>query len=330
MCTKLTGLIAACLAGWLMLALPVVAETPAHPLAGKIFDTRTGALTRLTNPALIPKLFPCGAITLLGEVHDNPTHHAMRARLIRSLQLSTDKRCGARAFVFEHISADQQAGLDRYQKVRQHSHSLTSLDQFFRLLDWDKSGWPASSSYAPLFDQVMRAKGPILAGNPARDLTRRVAKAGSDAVDASVALQLGLDRPLQAALADDLLGELEASHCGLMPKSAFANMAVAQRFRDANMADVALAAAQTSGGVVIFAGNGHVRADRGIPYYIKSRAPDRKIVAVAFVETEDGKTDPATYGPRDPATKPATDYVAFALPAKREDPCEQMRKQMKK
>ena len=115
-----------------------------------------------------------------------------------------------------------------------------------------------------------------------------------------------------------------------MPKTAFGNMAMAQRYRDANMADVALKAAEAKGNIVIFAGNGHVRSDRGIPWYIRQRAPNQKMISVAFVETEDGKTDPNTYGPRDPSGKPAADYVAFALPATREDPCEQMRKHMKK
>jgi uncharacterized iron-regulated protein len=106
-------------------------------------------------------------------------------------------------------------------------------------------------------------------------------------------------------------------------------MAAAQRYRDAYMADVALKAGEAPGNVVVFAGNGHVQSDRGIPYYLKQRAPERKIVAVAFVETEDGKTDPSAYAPRDPAGEPAVDYVAFATPAKRDDPCEAMRAQFK-
>ena len=71
------------------------------------------------------------------------------------------------------------------------------------------------------------------------------------------------------ALDDALLTELEASHCGLMPKSAFGGMAVAQRFRDGNMASILADAAPGSGQVVLVAGNGHVRLDRGVPWYLK-------------------------------------------------------------
>lgn len=327
---KLTTPIVAALAGWLLFALPATAEAPTHPLAGTIFDTRTGAITEVAATTKIPNLFPCGAITLLGEVHDNAQHHQLRANLLKSATAAAAPKCQAGTFVFEHISADQQPGLDQFTTFSQQARRLATASDFFRFVGWEKSGWPAAKLFNPLVRQVVRSRQPILAGNPGRDATRKVAKQGIDALDPVAASALGLDKPLAPDLQDDLLGELEASHCGLMPKSAFGNMAVAQRYRDANMADVALKAAEPKGNIVIFAGNGHIRGDRGIPWYIRQRAPVQKVITVAFVETEAGKTDPAAYGPRDPAGKSAADYVAFALPATREDPCEQMRKHMKK
>lgn len=345
---KLTTSIVAALAGWLMLALPVLAETPTHPLAGKIFDTRSGKLlstnagqaielpthnsVRLPNSEIGHAIFPRDAITLLGEVHDNPNIHAMRAHLIRRMSPFTGTGTSplTQALVFEHISADQQPGLDQFNAFNKEARRLATAGDLFRFLNWEKSGWPPQKVFSRLFHEAVDSRRPILAGNPPKELTRNVAKQGLVALDPAVASRLGLDKPLAPDLQDDLLGELEASHCGLMPKTAFGNMGVAQRYRDANMADVALKAAAPHGNVVIFAGNGHVRTDRGIPWYIRQRAPNQKIISVAFVETEAGKTDPTAYGPRDPAGKPAADYVAFALPATREDPCEQMRNQMKK
>jgi uncharacterized iron-regulated protein len=329
---RLTALIAACLAGWLMPAPPAIAQTPAHPLIGKIVDTRTGVLTELTDPAIVAALFPCGAITLLGEVHDNPDHHKMRAGLIQAERVR-ERRCGNVASVFEHISADQQDGIERFyefgSKVRREEGTET-VDVLLRFLEWDKSGWPPAAMFKPLFEQVIHANGHIRAGNPDRDTMRRVAKNGLAELVPESAHELNLDQPFSALLHDAVLIELEASHCGLMPKAMFSNMAVAQRFKDAHMADIAMKGAQAHGRAYIFAGNGHVRTDRGVPYYLKQRAPNRTVLSVAFVEVEDGRTDPATYGPRDPAGNPATDYVSFAAPAPREDPCEGMRKMMKK
>jgi uncharacterized iron-regulated protein len=311
-------------------ALPAVAQSPPHPLAGKIVDTRTGAITEMTDPALIPKLFPCGAITLLGEVHDNGEHHRMRGDLVRPAVARPEPTCRTGSFVFEHFSADQQAKVDRIESLDENARRLATAGDLFGFVEWEKSGWPPSTLFAPLMQEVVSSRRAILAGNPSRILTRNAAKEGLPALDPELRRLLGLDQPLAADLEDDLLGELEASHCGLMPKTAFGNMAAAQRYRDAHMAEVALEAAAARGNVIVFAGNGHVRTDRGIPWYIRQRAPDRKVISVAFVETEDGKTDPTAYRPQDPAGKPAADYVAFALPATRDDPCEQMRKHMKK
>ena len=312
------------------MAVPAVAQT-AHPLVWKIVETRTGIVTDLTDPALVRALFPCGAITLLGEVHDNADHHRMRAKL---LEVEHDaggemrNNCGGPAFVFEHITSDQQTALDEFWLGRHRTHGGT-VDSLLRHLQWGKSGWPSALLFRPLLQQAIRLGSRIVPGNPAREVTRKVAKQGLDALDTANAVLLGLDVPLAPASNDALLSELEASHCGLMPKSAFGNMAVAQRYRDSYMADVALKASEASGNVVIFAGNGHVRTDRGIPYYLKQRAPERTVIAVAFTETEDGKLDPATYGPRDAQGKPAAGYVAFAAPAQRDDPCEEMRAQFK-
>ena len=325
---RLATWITATLSCWLILALPAAAQSSPHPLVGKIFDTRTSALSDLSDPALLSKLFPCGGITLLGEVHDNTDHHQMRATLIRgaTTQRST---CAPPAFVFEHISADQQAGLDAFIELRKSARRPATASDFFRLLEWDKSGWPSSKSYTPLVRDVVRSKAPILAGDPGRVQTRRVAKEGIGAIEPDQLSRLGLDMPLAPASNDALLTELEASHCGLMPKSAFGRMAAAQRYRDAYMADIALKAAEAHGSAVIFAGNGHVRTDRGVPYYVTQRAPKTKVIAVVFTETADGKTDPAVYGPRDPTGNPAANYVAFADPYKRDDPCEAMRAQFK-
>ena len=325
----ITTWIAAAIAGWLVLILPAAAQAPTHPLAGHIVVAGTNVTIVVGEPGDHSHLIPCDTITLLGEVHDNPDHHRMRAKLIRSLHLSINESCEAKSFVFEHISADQQPGLDKFATFDREARRLATAGDLFRLVDWDKSGWPATRIFAPLIQEVIDSRRPILAGNPTRDSMRKAANEGLVALDPALARKLALDQPLDAILADDLLGELEASHCGMMPKSAFTNMAVAQRYRDAYMADVALEAAQAHGSVVVFAGNGHVRSDRGIPWYIRQRAPAQKFISVVFVETEEGKTDASAYGPRDPQGKPAADYVAFALPAQRKDPCEAMRKRMK-
>ena len=157
---------------------------------------------------------------------------------------------------------------------------------------------------------------------------------------------------MPAPLLDALRKELAGSHCGLLPEEAIEGMAAAQRYRDAHLADALLSAAERyheaaveryrdppSPGLdpflwgvipqlpaILIAGNGHVRKDRGVPWYLRLRAPTVWAMIFLFVEVEEGKTDPKLYVPRDPEGKPAADLLIFTPRTERGDPCEAMRK----
>jgi len=263
-------------------------------------------------------LQPLGSMLLLGEVHDNATHHLMRSSLLVLF----------RAVLFEQIRADQQPALDAFAALPPETRATADLT---RLLDWDKTSWSKTSNYTPLFDAAVASKLPILAADPPRDLIRAAAKTGPSAIPAEERTRLGLDTPLSDAQNAASLAEIEGSHCGVIPKSAHPNMAFAQRYRDPHLADTLITAAAKHGSAILIAGNGHVRADRGVPWYLRQRAPDKKIISVLFVEVEDGKTDPADYVQRDETGRPIADYLVFTPRAPRDkDPCEEMRAKVPK
>jgi uncharacterized iron-regulated protein len=184
--------------------------------------------------------------------------------------------------------------------------------------------------FLPIFEVAVTHALPMLPGHPARAEVRDVARRGLEALPADTVSRLGLDVPLPDALQSALLDELEASHCGLMPRTAFGNMALAQRYRDAHMAAALVDAAKKYGAAVLFAGNGHVRSDRGVPWDLARIAPERKVLSVLLIEVRDGRTDAATYVDRDPQGKPAADFVILTPRAERPDPCEAMRARFKK
>jgi uncharacterized iron-regulated protein len=65
---------------------------------------------------------------------------------------------------------------------------------------------------------------------------------------------------------------------------------VAQYARDAKMARVMADQWQQSGGkfgVILIAGAGHARADRGVPLHLARMAPRAKVLSLAFVEAND-------------------------------------------
>ena len=309
------------------LAGTVYSETKEWP---EIFDgplqklrTDRGRLWR-PPPVLFRLSLPPG-IVLLGEVHDNPDHHRLRAWLIaEALRSRADHRP---AVVFEHIRADQQPALDRFAALR--AEGKNTARDLLRLLEWDKSGWPPEAIYEPLFEAVVAARLPILAGNTTRDRIKAVARQGLAALAAVERAELWLDHPQPAPLSEALNKELAESHCGALPPQAIPGMAAAQRYRDAHLAGALLRAEKLHGSAILIAGNGHVRGDRGVPWHIRQRQPDAKVTTVLFLEVEEGKSDPAAYLPRYPDGKAAVDLVIFTPRAERGDPCEGLLKKGK-
>ncbi len=173
----------------------------------------------------------------------------------------------------------------------------------------------------------MKARLQVLAGEPSRDMMRSLAKKGPEPLAESERRRLALDKPLGAALDEAALSELEASHCGVVPKSAFGTMAYAQRYRDAHLADATLSAAVSGGSAVLITGNNHVRLDRGggCRGICDSGHPRLRSSRSCWPRFARAKTTLWPTFPRDPDGKSIADYVILTPPAKRPDPCE-MRK----
>lgn len=285
--------------------------------------TGEGWLYRPRPSDTIAQLVWWAPILLLGEVHDNPMHHQVRAWLIaQKLAQTYGGKPASEAVVFEQIRADQQPALDQFKVLAEAGGG--TADDLFRLLEWDKSGWPPASIYKPLFEAVVTARLPIFAGNLPPDRIRAVARGGPIAPEDRARLKL--DNQMPATLAEALNRELAESHCGVMPPEAIGGLAAAQRYRDAHLADALLTARKRHGFAILIAGNGHVRSDRGVPWHIRNLAPESSVMSVVILEVEDGKTDPEAYVPRDPEGKAAADLVIFTPRAERGDPCEAMRK----
>jgi uncharacterized iron-regulated protein len=295
-----------------------------HALAGRIWSVREG---RFASSDELVAALAAADIVLLGEVHDNADHHAWQAWILDAVsrhRRARNANAQLGAVVFEHIRADQRQALDRFAEVRAEDGATVAAAKLFELLRWDESGWPNQAMFAPLFERALAWGLPILAGEASRTSMRAAAKTGASALDTEEHARLGLDTALDAAAEADLLTEIEESHCGMIPKSALANMAFAQRYRDAHLAGAAAAAATRHGASFLVAGNGHVRRDRGVPWHLARLAPERSIASVLMLEVEDGKTDPATYRQRG-EQPPLADFIVFTPRAERDDPCEAWR-----
>jgi len=235
-------------------------------------------------------------LALLGEVHDNPEAHRLRAAV---LQRACD--AGWRpALVMEQFDIDRQADIDRSRRERPgDARHLVAQAAGVR------SGWNWAL-YEPVIALALRHELPLRAGNLPRAQAARLVREGFDAVfDAARVTSLGLDVPADAAWQAAQEREIDAGHCGALPANLWPGMARAQFARDAVMAQ--LMREHGRDGAVLLAGNGHVRRDIGVPRWLGDVST--RVLSVGFVETtEDGTFDDVVVTPRAPRGDPCATF----------------------
>jgi uncharacterized iron-regulated protein len=305
-----------------------------HPLAGLVLKGERPILVEPNRCALTPlqqltveiwDTIRARGIVLLGEVHDNPEHHTVRAEILQPIiDVGGISPFAPPIAAFEHIRTTQQAQLDAFY-AKLANRRVANASDLLQELRWETSGWPAAEIYLPLFDAAVRASMLIVAAAPDRERMRALVRDDrAGASDKELTLLRSSER-MSRPLREALVAELESSHCGAIAPSVFAGMSLAQRYTDAHMAARTLEEMGEHGGAFLLAGNGHVRTDRGVPYALNQLAPTRETISVMLLEVEEGNTDPVSYLPRDPYGNPAADYVLFTPHHERPDPCEKMR-----
>ncbi len=189
---------------------------------------------------------PPAAIYVIGEIHDNPGHHAVQADLVARLD--------PEAVVFEMLSDEQAARIG--PDTPRDAATLGPL------LDWAESGWPDIALYAP----IMAASDAVILG-----------AAGAAGDLSAYGLDVALSVEEQAAR-ERLQAE---AHCGALPEDMLPDFVARQRAIDAQFAARTVAALDAYGApVVLIAGNGHARTDWGVPAAIARVRPEAKVVAV--------------------------------------------------
>ena len=257
----------------LALVLGTIGSARAAPLAGRIWKP---AAERFAAPDEVIAAARAAPFVLLGETHTIARHHTLQARLIRAIADGGRKP----PVVFEMVTRDQQDDIDAWRRER-----APDAAAFGAAVEWRERGWPPWSEYRPVVEAALAHDLPILAGGPASDLSRHVARDGLAALGHHAGPSLpGLEKPLVATAERRLLDTLERAHCGLPKNAPIERMIAVQRLRDASMAHTMIT--DDSGrGAILIAGRGHVRTDYGVPAYLRRGAPYRDYVTIAFIGT---------------------------------------------
>jgi uncharacterized iron-regulated protein len=247
-------------------------------------------------------------LVFLGEQHDNPFHHEVRARLIADLA-----RPGLR-LVFEQLPAQGRF------TISPEATDLLGLLRAQGLQDkaW---GWPL---HAPLFSVAQRLAIPVSGGNLPAGLGRRVYVEGAQALPPSIQKAL-LSAPLTGVAREALDRALVDGHCGKLPASMAPVMRLIQQATDLSL----LLTAQAEQPAIVIAGNGHVQKIFGIPQYVRQLYPAARYWSVGLLERD---TPPPDHPVR-PVAETDTrqwpsledqqryDFIWLTPTMDREDPC---------
>ncbi len=244
----------------------------------------------LSVDELIEKLKRANYI-LLGEFHDNASHHQLRGDLI--LRLNQSKQ----TVVVEYLLAGKE--------VQFSGSTLESL----HTAGFNSKAWPWLI-YGPLFEQLRISQRSIVGSNLDRSISKAIFSGENNPIPSALKVDYqksSLSVPAMAALEQDLI----EGHCGKLPPAYLKPMMLVQRLTDISMARVLL---ERSSGILL-AGNGHIRKDYGVPQVLKAVAPHQSVVNIAFTE-DDGLDSKTVANYRD-----RYDYVWLTKPVERKDPC---------
>jgi uncharacterized iron-regulated protein len=323
----LAGALLVCCAGWSTVCAADVAERP----AGTAAEAASGvaavdAAGRPIDVAALVERLRAARFILLGEIHDNPDHHRLRAELLRAL-LSDGV---ATRVVFEQIDRQHNAALARAPRDAESTATAGQLDR----KSWE---WPL---HRPVVEAALGGGATIIGGNLARAETTQVMRGGVAAAPSD--LQRWLAPPSVDSIQNagawtsaqdaEVIRQVDEGHCRALPATMLAPMALAQRSRDASLA-LAMTQAPEGTRVVLIAGNGHVRTDTGVPHYLRlqrlgsaasgagpAAARADGVLSIGFLEVAPGATSVAD-APYDEAW--------FTPAISRPDPCERIPKAAK-
>jgi uncharacterized iron-regulated protein len=244
-------------------------------------------------------------IALLGELHDSAALQSLRFQILKRAVVA-----GWRPEIaMEQFDRERQNDINE-ARLKRPADADYLIDHATGRAGRRASGWNWTY-YRPYVALALQYQLPLIAANLSRTDAERIVSHGYVSVfDSATIRSLGLDRATPELLRLQEK-EINEGHCHMLPGTLLPGMARAQLARDAWMA--AVLRAHSASGVVLLAGDGHVRRDLGVPQWLKSVGPSR-VLSVGFVER--GTSDP-------PAS--AFDALVTAKPAVRPDPCAALR-----
>jgi uncharacterized iron-regulated protein len=244
-------------------------------------------------------------VVYLGELHDNPAHHAIQAQVLEALLAAGNRP----ALAFEMVPETRQAALEA--AVRGNGDRAEVDKQ----IAWTAGGWPDFAMYWPLFELARKHGLPVVAGDLDPAINRRISRNGLGAARAAG------DDPLRlrSALPDDpardraIVRRLREAHCNQVSETRAMRILESWYARNVVLARRLSDALTRAPQVVAIIVRGH-QTPGAVPEQLEALRPGTRQLVVALF---DGQAD----GPAEP-----TADIVWVTPARPAypDPCRRM------
>lgn len=265
-----------------------------------------------THARKVAEVGGAAEVIYLGEVHDNPHHHAHQTRILAAL-LAEGRRP---AVAFEMLAEPQQGAVDQALGAAR----LTKAELERRVL-WEARGWPDFSMYWPLFSLAREYGLRVLAIDLDPVVARQIAREGLAPLgegSRALASLLSLNAEREARIARTI----RSAHCDLLAETRIPSMVESWHARNVTMARRLAMALQHTPQVVVIVGRGH-QDDGGLPAQVEALRPGIRQFVVDFLEVRPGQ------GPEEAAGRSVGDIVWLTPPVERPDPCEGLRRRLR-
>ncbi len=261
------------------LLLAVEREDPSIPLTSCVSNDSwrvPGEIGNISEASVLAQAI-VNQVVLLGEHHDNQSHHDWQLRMLQALhQQRSDIAIG-----LEMLPKEAQPQIDRFLRGE------SNIETFLKAVDW-KRHWSFSADYyTPLLNYARAQKIPVYALNVTRDKVEAAVERGWEAVPQ------GMTRP--AAASRSYLRHLVMSFQRHKFPAARLDMAVEgpvfrrfvqkQLLWDRAMAEgisAPLDATQKSPLMIAFIGSGHLMHGYGVPHQLQSLGIDKVMTMIPW------------------------------------------------
>ena len=191
-------------------------------------------------------------------------------------------------------------------------------------------GWEYEKYYLPVFNSVIKGGFAIYPGSIGRKELMDMLRQGENNLPPHIKSTMD-SVPLTKAQIETMRQEIESSHCGMINDKMVETMLLGQKVRDAAMShNLTSNKSSLTPTMVLIAGSGHVRKDRGVPHYLQQEAGNAKVTAIAWLEVVPEAKNIDDYANFWGNGELPFDYVWFTPMADRPDPCAEMKKYMEK